>query len=45
MEYNVVDNKERSRFEVSLNGEYAFVDYRWHKRDLPSLTPRDHFIL
>ena len=34
MEYNIVDNKERSRFEVLLNGEYAFVDYRWRKGDL-----------
>ncbi|HEY6976750.1 MAG TPA: GNAT family N-acetyltransferase [Chitinophagaceae bacterium] len=34
MEYNIVNNKERSRFEVTLNGEYAFVDYRWRKGDL-----------
>ena len=31
MEYNVIDNKERSRFEVALDGEFAHVDYRWHK--------------
>jgi predicted GNAT family acetyltransferase len=34
MEYNVVDNKERSRFEVSLDGDYAFVEYRWDKGNL-----------
>jgi predicted GNAT family acetyltransferase len=34
MEYDVINNKDRSRFEVSLDGEFAFVDYRWHKKDL-----------
>jgi predicted GNAT family acetyltransferase len=34
MEYNIVNNKERSRFEVLLNTEYAFVDYRWHNKNL-----------
>lgn len=34
MEYNVVNNKERSRFEVALDGDYAFVGYRWRKGDL-----------
>ncbi len=46
MEYNnVVNNKERSRFEVSLNGEYAFVEYRWHKGDLAIMhteVPKEH---
>ena len=34
MEYNIVNNKERSRFEVALDGEYAFVDYRWRKKNI-----------
>jgi len=35
MEYKVVNNKERSRFEVALDSStYAFVDYRWHKGNL-----------
>ena len=34
MEYNVVNNKERSRFEVLLDGDYAFVEYRWRNGDL-----------
>jgi predicted GNAT family acetyltransferase len=34
MEYNIVNNKERSRFEIALDGEYAFVDYRWYKAHL-----------
>jgi uncharacterized protein len=34
MEYHVVNNKERSRFEIALDGEYAFVDYRWRKKEL-----------
>jgi hypothetical protein len=29
MEYDVVDNKDRSRFEVRLDDDFAFVDYRW----------------
>jgi predicted GNAT family acetyltransferase len=34
MEYKVVNNKDRSRFEVLLDGDYAFVDYRWRKGDM-----------
>ena len=30
MEYNVVDNKEKSRFEIALDGDFAHVDYRWY---------------
>ena len=34
MEYNIVNNKERSRFEAALDDEYAIVDYRWHNGNL-----------
>lgn len=34
MQYNIVNNKERSRFEIQLDDKYAFVDYRWRNRDL-----------
>jgi uncharacterized Fe-S cluster protein YjdI/predicted GNAT family acetyltransferase len=31
---SVVDNTERRRFEMNLNGEYAYVDYRYYKDDI-----------
>jgi predicted GNAT family acetyltransferase len=34
MEYNVVDNKEKSRFEIELDGDFAHVDYRWYHEKL-----------
>ena len=30
----VVNNKELMRFEVNLNGEFAFIEYRWYKGDI-----------
>lgn len=33
-EYSVFHNKEALRFEVNLNGEFAFVDYRHYKGDI-----------
>lgn len=30
----VVNNKGKRRFEVSLNGEFAFIDYRYYKKDI-----------
>jgi predicted GNAT family acetyltransferase len=31
---NVVNNTDRLRFEVYLNGEYAFIEYRYYKKDI-----------
>ena len=31
---HVVNNVEKSRFEVFLNGEYAFIDYRYYHKDI-----------
>lgn len=30
----VVNNKELMRFEVNLNGEFAFIEYKWYKGDI-----------
>jgi predicted GNAT family acetyltransferase len=30
----VVNNEDKLRFEVSLNGEFAFIDYRYYKKDI-----------
>ncbi|MFC0513074.1 GNAT family N-acetyltransferase [Mucilaginibacter angelicae] len=31
---NVVNNTGKLRFEVYLNGEYAFIEYRYYKKDI-----------
>ncbi|MCR8556535.1 N-acetyltransferase [Mucilaginibacter sp. BJC16-A38] len=31
---NVVNNEEKLRFEVSLNGEFAYIEYRYYKKDI-----------
>jgi len=31
---NVVNNKEELRFEVSLNGELAYIQYQYYKEDI-----------
>jgi len=31
---NVVNNEDKRRFEVSLNGEFAFIDYRYYLKDV-----------
>jgi predicted GNAT family acetyltransferase len=31
---NVVNNEPKFRFEVFLNGEYAFLEYRYYKKDI-----------
>ncbi|MEZ4904522.1 MAG: GNAT family N-acetyltransferase [Spirosomataceae bacterium] len=28
---NIINNLEKKRFEVEINGEYAFIEYRWHE--------------
>lgn len=33
-DFEVVNNKERMRFEVNLNGEFAFIEYKWYKGDI-----------
>ncbi len=30
----VMNNKKLLRFEVSLNGEFAYIEYKWYKGDL-----------
>ncbi len=30
----VIHNKELMRFEVNLNGEFAFIEYKWYKGDI-----------
>jgi len=30
----VVNNADKSRFEVLLDNEYAFIDYRYYKKDI-----------
>jgi predicted GNAT family acetyltransferase len=30
----VINNKDHLRFEVSLNGEYGYIDYRFYKKDI-----------
>jgi predicted GNAT family acetyltransferase len=30
----VVNNKDKRRFEVFLNGEFAFIDYMYYKKDI-----------
>jgi predicted GNAT family acetyltransferase len=32
--YTVVNNKQLLRFEIELNGEFAYLDYRWYKGDI-----------
>lgn len=32
--FEVVNNKELMRFEVNLNGEFAFIEYKWYKGDI-----------
>ena len=32
--YQVLNNKERLRFEIELEGEFAYIEYRWYKGDL-----------
>jgi uncharacterized protein len=34
MDTIIVDNKDRQRFEVLIEGEYAYIDYRWHENEL-----------
>ena len=31
---NVVNNKDQLRFEVELNGEFAYITYRYYKKDI-----------
>lgn len=30
----VVNNADKLRFEVLLNGDYAFIEYRYYKKDI-----------
>jgi predicted GNAT family acetyltransferase len=30
----IINNPKQSRFETNINGEYAFVDYRFYKDDI-----------
>ena len=32
--FNVVNNKEDLRFEVNLEGEFAYIQYRYYKKDI-----------
>lgn len=32
--YDISDNKENMRFEVSIDGEKAFLDYRFYQKDI-----------
>lgn len=34
MDVKIVDNKDRQRYEASLDGEYAYIEYRWHENEL-----------
>ncbi len=31
MDITIVNNKDRQRFEAMVEGEYAYIDYRWHE--------------
>ncbi len=33
-DFEVINNKELMRFEVNLNGEFAFIEYKWYKGDI-----------
>jgi uncharacterized protein len=30
----VINNINRSRFETEINGDFAYIDYRYHKGDM-----------
>ena len=32
--FNVINNEDQHRFEVQLDGEYAFIEYRYYKGDI-----------
>ncbi len=32
--FEVVNNKELMRFEVNINGEFAFIEYKWYKDNI-----------
>jgi uncharacterized protein len=34
MENTIINNTERSRFETEIKGEFAYVEYRFHKGDI-----------
>lgn len=38
MKYQVINNEARNRFEVELNGEYAFIDYKMQAEDVIALN-------
>lgn len=33
-DYIVSNNKELLRFEIELEGEFAYIEYRWYKGDI-----------
>ena len=34
MEISIINNTKLSRFETEINGEFAYVDYRFYKGDM-----------
>lgn len=32
--YNIVNNKQEMQFEISMDGEKAFLTYRYYKKDI-----------
>lgn len=28
---NIINNTDRQRFEIEIDGDYAFIEYRWHE--------------
>lgn len=31
MEISIIDNEQRQQFQATVDGELAFLEYRWHK--------------
>ena len=34
LQKSIINNTNRSRFETAINGEFAYVDYRFYKDDI-----------
>ena len=34
MKYSIINNAERRRFETEINGEFAYIDYRFYKGNI-----------
>lgn len=32
--FDIVNNKSNQRFEISMNGEVAYLEYRFYKKDI-----------